>query len=196
MSFSQRYFAPCSLHRPCTAPTLTRRATATPGGAVVSGGVPTLQVVLIEAAAQRLPCGDCNHSAASFGVDMPAPVPYGRWDWEAHASRAAAAGSRPPAHFGGFLPGEVVRRAWVDIIYFALKRALPATSLRCSERCPLSAPALCLSPAQPLQTLLPLTLACSPSQLVRPACWTRSSACCWKPRGRQQLPLVPAARAC
>jgi 3-oxoacyl-(acyl-carrier-protein) synthase len=86
-----------------TVPLDGRRATVTPGGAIAPGGVPTLQVVLVEAAAQRLPSGACGHSAASFAVDMPAPVPHGRWDWEAHATSAAAAGSRAPARFGGFL---------------------------------------------------------------------------------------------
>lgn len=89
----------------------------TPGGAIASGGVPTLQVVLIEAATQRLLSGSCGHSVASFGVDMPVPVPHSRWDWEAHATHAAAAGSRPPARFGGFLSGEAMARERSVLVY-------------------------------------------------------------------------------
>lgn len=116
-------------------PSLPCRATVTPGGAVVSGGVPTLQVVLVEAAAQRLPSGSHGHSAASFGVDMPVPVPHGRWDWEAHADRATAAGSRPPARFGGFLPGGML--SWLclhDLRAAACllpARCLPSACLQC-----------------------------------------------------------------
>ena len=88
--------SPCGCCAPCphsnAAPRLLRRATVTPGGAPAAGGVPTLRIVLVEAAALRLPCGAAGHSAstASFAVDMPGPVPHSRWDWAAQQMHSKA----------------------------------------------------------------------------------------------------------
>lgn len=77
-------------------------------------GVPTLQVVVAEAAAQRLPAFATAFAAAGapqhrpqpgvggFEIDAPAPVPVSRWDveWQAGHSRGHL-----PARFGSFVEG-------------------------------------------------------------------------------------------
>ncbi|KAL4457259.1 hypothetical protein ABPG75_012124 [Micractinium tetrahymenae] len=84
-----------------------RRATIAPlsgipGAAPASSGLTTLQVVVAEAAAMRLPgSASAAHCCTSFCSDMISPVPAARWSWE---QAAAAATARLPARFGGFLP--------------------------------------------------------------------------------------------
>ena len=73
------------------------------------GGVTTLQVVLAEAAALRMPdsteSSGCT-SMAAYCSDLITPVPAARWDWEQQAAAASLAGDgRLPARFGGFLDG-------------------------------------------------------------------------------------------
>ena len=158
--------SPCGCCAPCphsnAAPRLLRRATVTPGGAPAAGGVPTLRIVLVEAAALRLPCGAAGHSAstASFAVDMPGPVPHSRWDWAAQAAAAAAAGVRMPARFGGFLLG----RHTVQRLPGPLQMHSKATYRTCPTLpAQLTNPPTCL--ACPLLSLLPADIAAWDSSL-------------------------------
>ena len=92
------------------------RATVTLNSA--AAGVPTVQVVLAESAALRLPAGASGHGSTTFGQDMPAPVPLARWDWEHHAGSGSASG-RLPARFGSFLPGDSAAPARSLLYWFA-----------------------------------------------------------------------------
>jgi len=97
---------------PPSLPSLPCRATVMPSGgtlATATSGLPTLQVVLAEAAALRLPVGTSGHGTASFCRDMIDAVPAARWDWERQAGLAAGARATGlPARFGGFLQGGLV----------------------------------------------------------------------------------------
>jgi hypothetical protein len=117
--------------------------------ASAAAAVPALQVVATEGAALRLPHSvhsrhsmqgmHSGHSVATFGEDMPAPVPLARWDRERLAAPGGGGGSggaELPPRFGGFLPSE-----WVGV-------GGPGPVQQSISGCAMKASRLQLGPAQ------------------------------------------------